>query len=186
MKDLKGSLKEKIALLRIRGGDAEAYGFLYDRYSQRIFRFIRFRISNEDAAYDLMQDVFLAAWEVCSREPVKNVEALLYRIARNKIVDHYRSREQQASLIDDIDEASIPRDHGRAAQRLEIEMLLTVAQRLKGEYQDVIALRYVEGLSIKQISVIIEKEEATVRVTIHRAVEALRRIATETKPSKSK
>lgn len=180
MKDIKGSLKEKIALLRIRDGDAEAYGYLYDRYSKKIYRYIQFRINEQDAAYDLMQEVFLAVWESAHIESIKNLEALFYKIARNKVVDYYRLRSKQASLIDDLDSAEhVGIEDSESATAIDLELLIKKTRSLKQEYQDIIALRYLEDLSIKQISIILEKEPTTVRVTIHRALEALRKLTGE-------
>ena len=59
MKSISSNLKEKIAFLRLKGGDSEAFAFFYDHYVKQIYRFISLKVANRQIAEDLTQDVFL-------------------------------------------------------------------------------------------------------------------------------
>ncbi len=174
MRGIKGTLKAKIAVLRIKKGDTEAFGYLYDLYIDKIYRYIYFRISDRSIAHDLTQETFLATWEyIADDNIVKNVSSLLYRIAHNKIVDHYRNRGRQAALLDDVPESLQPlgehNDHS-----IELHLIQKNIKKLKSEYQDVLLLRYIEGLSIHEIATIISKDVNNVRVLLHRALNSLK------------
>src|SRR3989338_7090137 len=103
MRAIKDTLKEKIALLRLRQGDTEAFGFIYDTYIEKIYRYIYFRVSDTGLAHDISQEVFLQTWEyVAANKTIDNLQSFLYRVAYHKIVDHYRAKERQAALLEDI------------------------------------------------------------------------------------
>ena len=76
-------------------GDKEAFGDLYEYYLEEVYRYVFYRVSNEADAEDLTEQVFLKVWENLpnfqQRVPFK---AWLYRIARNTVIDHYRTRKK--------------------------------------------------------------------------------------------
>lgn len=179
MKGIKNKLKERIALLRLRQGDTEAFGFIYDAYAERIFRYVHFRISDRGMAHDIVQEVFLKTWEyIVNKNPIESLQSFLYRVAYHKVVDYYRVKERQTVLIADQHEE--PQAAGADGSQLEMHFLMKQVRSLKLEYQDVLILRYVEALSPAEIAVVLEKEVNNVRVTLHRALQALKEINQQT------
>jgi RNA polymerase sigma-70 factor, ECF subfamily len=175
MRGIKDTLKEKIALLRLRQGDTEAFGFIYDTYVEKIYRYIYFRVSDVGLAHDISQEVFIQTWEyIVAQNTIDKLQSFLYRVAYHKIVDHYRSKEHQAVLLDEISQNLVVPE--KVSTEVDIGFLKRNIAKLKQEYQDVILLRHVEGLSIKEISDILEKEVNNVRVTLHRAMAGLKEI----------
>ena len=87
---------EDAALARRAGaGEAEAFGALYDRYVEQVYRYVFYRVRNEAEAEDVTSDVFMRALRAIPKyEPRQAFLAWLYRIARNAVID--RSRRQQA------------------------------------------------------------------------------------------
>jgi RNA polymerase sigma-70 factor (ECF subfamily) len=85
---------EKILLFQIQQKqNSEAYGKLYDAYVRQIYRFVYFKVSTHEEAEDITAEVFLKAWRYLQeKKEVKSFSGLLYRIARNGIVDLYRAR----------------------------------------------------------------------------------------------
>jgi len=81
-------------IVRAVQGDADAFGDLYERYLDQIYRYVYYRVANSLEAEDLTETVFLKAWESLPgmRTNVKsmNFQAWLYRIAHNLVVDRYR------------------------------------------------------------------------------------------------
>ncbi|MEY4731540.1 MAG: hypothetical protein RL681_486, partial [Candidatus Parcubacteria bacterium] len=95
---------EKRIIQRAVKGEASAFGLLYDRYQPQIYRFIFLKVSRREEAEDLTHQVFLQALQhIGEYEDVGfPFTSWLYRIARNEVIDHYRTRKQAISL-DDID-----------------------------------------------------------------------------------
>lgn len=175
MPQLRNKLKERIALLRIKKGDTEAFGFLYDVYVERIHRYIRFRVPDIETTQDLTHEVFLETWEyILKNQGVGNLQAFLYKVAYHKVVDFYRRRERQAMLLKDVPDEELSAG-GSQEVDAEMQLLLRHVRNLKDEYQDVVILRHVEGLTIGEIAQILSKNENVVRVTLHRAMETLRK-----------
>jgi len=173
------SLKEKYLLFRAKTfGDAEAYGEIYDRYATRIYRFIFFKVGNSADAEDIASETFLKAWQYIKEgQPIRNLNALLYSIARNLVIDHYRfearKKEFEERPVLDI------KSDSNLARSLEIkqgeEKILGALKFLKNEYCEVVILRFFDDLPIGDIAQIIDKSQNNTRVLIHRALAALKK-----------
>ncbi|MBD3251267.1 RNA polymerase sigma factor, partial [Candidatus Uhrbacteria bacterium] len=88
------SLIDRYLLFRIRQQqDPQAFARLYDRYVSAIFRFVMLKVPSKSDAEDITSEVFLKCWNYLQEHhDVKQIRALLYRIARNAIADWYRVR----------------------------------------------------------------------------------------------
>jgi len=171
--------KEKELLSRVVSGDKDAFGQLYDFYAPRIFRFIRLKVGSQVLAEDLSSESFLRIWEYLQegeREIEDSFQALLYKIARNLIVDYYKRKSSQEILIDDdfkeFLEGQLISDETRLKEDTEAVHRALVG--IKEEYQDVIIWYYIDELSVPQISKIMGKSQGAVRVLIHRGLKALK------------
>jgi len=172
MKGLKQNLKERIAYLRILSGEPEAFGFFYDQYAEKIYKYIVFKVSNRELAEDLTHEVFLLTWQhIIEDKSIGNLRAYLYRIAHNKVVDHYRQKSRQTQLLTDDHPAS---EKTATYDQGEIQILKRHIQALKPEYQEVVVLRHIDGLSIEEICTILQKDKNNIRVTLHRAMNKLK------------
>ncbi|MEA2088277.1 MAG: RNA polymerase sigma factor [Patescibacteria group bacterium] len=173
-------IKEKILLTKVRAGDKEAFGQLYDLYVERIYRFIYFKVSRASDAEDLSSEVFLRSWKYISDgAEVKNFKAFLYRISRNVIIDFYRKNYGKYTLNIE-DEAIV--DNLRANNLIEkidiniqIKEVMKALDKLKEEYRESILLRFVEDYSISEIAEIMNRSNGAVRVLLHRAIESLKK-----------
>ncbi|MBU0597103.1 RNA polymerase sigma factor [Patescibacteria group bacterium] len=173
-------VNEKFLLYRVRTKqDPDAFGQLYDGYVDKIFRFVYLKISHRQDAEDLTSDVFLKTWNYLVQEDQKSVDSFsgfVYGIARNSVVDWYRKKSKiQECQLDGMIIRDYNLDIGKVLD-LEIESikLINTIKTLKQDYQDVILLRYIEELSISEIAKILDKRNASVRVTLHRAKEKLK------------
>ncbi len=179
------SLKEKYLIYKVRQNkDPEAYGELYDFYVEKIYRFIYFKVKTKEEAEDLTSEVFLKTWEYIkgTNKKIENLNALFYRVARNRVIDHYRSRRQDEVLTDQEQMARIEekRDLMKQAEaKVELERAEEYLAQLKDIYKEVVILRHVEGFSIKEIAEITQKTPGNVRVVLHRAVSALKELNDE-------
>lgn len=169
--------RNKFLLFRVyKYRDTGAYGELYDFYISRIRRFITFRVPRAEDAEELASEVFLRAWEYATSSMVMNPGALFYRIARNLIADYYRQRKLETG----IDEIAEPADPDEIEERIsddqDKEKLLKYIKSLKEEYRDVLIMRYLDEMSISEISEALEKTNGSIRVTLHRAKKALQQL----------
>ncbi len=179
MKSLKSNLQERIAFLKLKSGDSEAFVFFYDRYVTNIYRFVLIKVSDKQLAEDLTQDIFLKTWQhLVDKKHIKSFQAFVFRIARNTVVDHYRKSNRQELPLDyALETIGLFDDSTKKIDKtLDVETLLKQLKKLKPEYQEVLILRYVEDLPMDDIAEIMEKDKKTIRVTLHRAINKLKSI----------
>jgi len=175
-------LKEKWLLYQLkRTRDPELFGKLYDMYAPRLYRFVYFKVSSAHDAEDLTAEIFLKAWEyVNGQKKIESFSGFLYSIARRVIIDFYRHRA--AGREDSIEEDMLERasDKGETAKMMsesqDARVMLEHLQQLKEEYREVLTLRYVDELEIREVAAILGKSQLNVRVITHRALAALKRI----------
>lgn len=170
-------LSEEALVLRAANGDAEAFGDLYVRHLDEIYRYVFYRVGNERRAEDLTEQVFLKAWEAMEEyEPRGHpFSSWLYRIAHNAVVDHYRSRRDEEPLDKvafSLADGSVGPEETVIKNR-EVAGLLQALKRLSEEKQELIVLRFVEGLSHARVAQILDKSEGACRVMQHRALASL-------------
>ena len=161
-----------------RGGDAEAFAAIFDRYHEPVYRFIASRIHRPADAEDLTQLVFVKALEALPRYESRGVPfgGWLFRLARNTVIDHVRTHRETADLeqvFDRIDQDRGPDEW--AMTRQELESVRLALASLTDEQREAIALRYFAGLSAKEAATAMGKQEGTVRGLQFRAIAALRR-----------
>ncbi len=151
---------------------------IYDQYISRIYRFVFLRVNSRDIAQDLTSETFTRAWDKFkgnSGSEVKNWLGFLYQIARNLVTDFYREQGKvqiiSASYVADpamgLEE--------KAFLSSEADQIKAALSKLGEEQQEVIIWRYLDGLSNKEIALILAKSEGTVRVIIHRALKEVRK-----------
>lgn len=156
-------------------GDSGAFGALYDRYLGRVYRYIYYRVGRVEEAEDLTEEVFLKAWEAIGRYREQGVPfaAWLMRLAHNHVVDHFRTRRPTAPLVDTM-AVGTPGPQALAEQRLAAEAVLRAMRGLTSEQQQVLMLRFIEGLDHGEIAAIVGKNEGAVRALQFRGLAALR------------
>jgi len=179
----KSSIKEKYLIFKVRQDkDADAYGKLYDFYVSRIYRFVYFKVRSQQDAEDLTSEVFLKTWEYINRtnKKIENLNALFYRVARNAVIDHYRSKQRDHCLMED-EQLQLIQEKSNLEKQTDIAIDMNNVQerlfKLKDIYREVIVLKHIEELSISEIAEILDKSKGNVRVLLHRAMVALREIS---------
>ncbi|MDP2709140.1 MAG: RNA polymerase sigma factor [bacterium] len=179
-----GKIEEKLLFYKIKKNDKQAFIKAYDLYIDQLYRFIYFKVGSKEEAEDLCSSVFLKAWNYILRESLieeKSLKALLYKIARNSIIDYYRQNKDKENLSLDGDRAiEVIDEKQNSVKETDLKMDLLVIEtklpELKDEYREAIILRFVNQLSIKEIAEILDKPKGSVRVLIFRALNALRKL----------
>ena len=161
-------------------GDKEAYGQLYDRYIAQIYRFVVVKVTNKDEAQDLTHEVFLSAWQNLTNYKHQGFpfSSWLYQIARNKVIDHYRTKKDHADVYE-IDEefvkvASVVESN--LDVRLAMDDIKKALTTLSDEQKDVIVMKFVEDLSNEEIAKAMNKSEGAIRLLQHRAINNLKEL----------
>ncbi len=160
-----------------QSGDGDAFSQLYEAYFDRVYRFIFFRVADNEIAEDLASQVFLKAWENLHHyRPRGPFLAWLYAIARNTVIDNYRTRKQVVSLED---AGPIAAQDPKLDDRLELEYdvkaLQQAMQHLTQEQQEVITLKFIADYDTAQIAKVMGKSEGAIRALQMRALQALAR-----------
>lgn len=175
---------EKTILERAQRGDADAFERLYDFYVAKIFRFIFLKTGNKENAEDLTSETFIRFWNYIRREKINRdtAEPILFKIARNRIIDYYRKKEIITQEIDEVIVNRISDEQqdfiNQMINREEIKEMMAAIRELKDEYQEIIILRFVEDMDIDEVAEITGKTNGSVRVLSHRALKALEKVMT--------
>lgn len=174
-----GSLGSDAGLvLAAKAGDATAFGELYERYRDAIYRFCLARTGSAADAEDLTSDVFVKALQSIDRYQDRGLPfaAFLYRIARNAAIDRSRTLKQPLSVDGLLSEpVSKQNVESEASLAVEKSILLAALTKLKREHRDVIVMRFIEGYAAAEVAQLLGKTEGAIRTLQHRALERLRR-----------
>lgn len=174
--------KEKILFSRVKNKDRKAFIEAYDLYTDEIFRFVFFKVGSREEAEDITSSVFLKTWNHIQNNTVtdsKTLRALIYKIARNTVIDYYRENSKKNVLTEDeFIENDIEDERQDILKNAEVLSDMSIVEQglseLKDEYREVIILRFVEELSISEIADVLKKTKGNVRILTFRALKALK------------
>ncbi len=170
---------EKFLLFRIRRfKDQKAFDELYKENAPMVQRFLRYKTPTITEAEDLTAEVFISFWNYAQTAHVDRVQGLLYKIARNVCANYYRKRatRNEAELEDADDVVSKGSVEEEVSAVLSFEAVEKHLKHLKEEYQEVLIMRYLQEMTIREIADVLERSENAVRVLVHRSLKAIRRI----------
>ena len=176
---------EKELIERAKNGEAAAFGSLYDTYLPKIYRFVLLKVSHREEAEDLTHQAFLKAWENVPkyRDEGFPFSSWLYRIARNTVIDHYRSTkhskndigidklEERIGELPDREEITID---ARLDQKIEIFQISTAIKKLKDVEQDIIIMRFVDDLPHEEVARVVGKSVSATKLIQHRAIKKIK------------
>ncbi|WP_184575360.1 ECF subfamily RNA polymerase sigma factor, BldN family [Streptomyces zagrosensis] len=166
---------------RAQSGEAEAFGRLYDQYSDTVYRYIYYRVGGRATAEDLTSETFLRAlrrigtftWQG------RDFGAWLVTIARNLVADHFKSSRFRlevttGEMLDANEVARSPEDS--VLESLSNAALLQAVRRLNPQQQECVTLRFLQGLSVAETARVMGKNEGAIKTLQYRAVRTLARL----------
>lgn len=179
-------LEARLARLALKG-DQRAFAELVALYQDKLFHMAYRMLNNRQEAEDVVQETFLRVHKNLERydENLK-FSTWIYRIATNLCIDRLRKRKPTYSLDAESSEhegldgySMIPSDN----RTPESEMLLSETQRIIHEaidslppkYKTVMMLRYIQELSLQEISDVLDMPVTTIKTRVHRGREFLRK-----------
>jgi RNA polymerase sigma-70 factor (ECF subfamily) len=153
----------------------------YDEYAKKIYAYVYYRVSSVEDAQDITSQAFLRAWEYIARgdEPViKKIGPFLYTVAKNLVIDHYRTQKRTIDLEDvvnnsavselpDIERLDIVRDTKRVMHAMEL---------LSEDEKEVLQLRYISEYTTEEIAGVLGKKKNHIYILIFRATKKLKKI----------
>lgn len=159
-------------------GDGEAFGQLYDRYVDMVYRFVYFRVNDRGLAEDFTSETFLRALRRITTISYqgRDIGAWFITIARNIVFDHTKSARHRmevttADAPDGDDRA--PGPESEVLTSMDNERLMKAVRSLGDEQRECIMLRFIQGLSVSETAAVMGKNEGAVKALQHRAVRKL-------------
>ncbi len=161
---------------QFKSGESTAFGVLYDRYAEKIYRFVYYKIFNKEVAEDIVSDVFYKALErIDSYNPEKGVfSAWLYRIARNTVIDKYRTKKTTIDIEDIFDLGESDRLEEKLDAEATLEKVSKYLKTLNPKQREIVTLRVWEELSYKEIADIVGSTENAVKMAFSRTIREVR------------
>lgn len=167
------------ALVERAKTDPAAFGILYERYVNKIYNYVYYRIGNQHDAEDLTARTFYRALDHIERYVDQGApfSAWLYRIAHNLVANWHRDQSRRKIIsLEDI-KLSVQRRHGpdqMAEQNEEKDDLLAAIRRLPPDRQQLLILKFVEGMSNAEIGKVMDRSEGAIKSLYHRTLLSLR------------
>lgn len=166
-------------LPRLWALDEEALGLVYDRFQPKLYRYAYRLLGNVEMAEDVVAETFLRLLQALHRNrgPKQHLQAWLYRVAHNLIVDRYRRRPAQEPLS--LEQATL---RGTNAPAKEVEHILAQDQirqalrELTPDQRQVIVLKFLEGFKNQEVATILDKTVGAVKSLQYRALASLQRV----------
>ena len=164
-----------VAEARVR---PEAFGLLYQRHVAPVYRYVRTRTASDEEAADITQSVFIKAMASLDRfRPGSPFSAWLFRIARNASTDAYRRRRKLVgleSLPEPVLESMADSPEDVVLKQERLRRLRTLVARLDGDKQEMLALRFGAGLTLREIADVVGKREGAIKKQMSRVMAALK------------
>ena len=175
------SLSDNDLIQRAAGGDQDAFGDLYERYLEDIYRYVYYRVLDVEEAEDLTEAAFLRAWEnlrTARKKPkVQNFRAWIYRITHNLVIDYQRKKKPVSLDLESADwanEVAVLGTEKIVEQQLSEAELVKALKELDDTMQQIVILRFLNDLSHAETAAVLGLTEGHVRVLQYRALKKLR------------
>jgi RNA polymerase sigma-70 factor (ECF subfamily) len=172
-------VENDVLVRRAQNGSVSAIRELYLSHHQQIFRFIWSRVYDHELAEDLTGEVFIRMLKNLSTYEYRSLpfRAWLYGIARNLVIDHYRKKNPGTTIS--LDEITGERAAGesleeRTEQTMKFEQVQQMLERINPDEREVVELRFLAGLSLKETALATNKTVAAVKALQHRGLVSLR------------
>lgn len=169
---------EVIRLRQAQQGDTQALAAIYDRYHDPLYAYIYRRVGEVEVARDLTGELFRRFLEALRRGngPDQHLRAWFYRAAHNLVVDYYRRQQHRQHLPLQEEVLAAPENPAAAAEvAVEAARVRQALQQLTADQQQVLALKFLQGLSNEEVAAVMEKPVGAVKALQHRGLKALQR-----------
>lgn len=165
-------IEELTLIEKCKDWQLENFSILYDKYFQKIYNFIYLKVYSREEAEDLTSETFFKALDkihTFKSDSSASFQAWIYRIAHNKVVDHYRTKKESTSIEEVIDfKASWENIPDELFNKMKLEEVVKFMDWLKKEHKDVVVMRIWDNLSYKEIAEVTGLSESNCKKIVSR------------------
>lgn len=160
---------------------------VYEKNADALFRYALYNLNNRELSKDMVAETFARIWNyLVNGGKIDNMRAFLYRTLKNLIVDYFRSKKtlsldrimEEETFVEPVSDIISPEEYSDG------KVVMRILDQISPDYKEIIIMRYVQGLSFKEIAKINDENENTVAVRFHRAIKRLKEIF-QTKDAKN-
>lgn len=156
----------------------------YHKMTDRLFRFVLLRVGDREVAIDLTEETFFKFWQtLLTDNQIQSENALLFTIARNKVIDWYRKKKPES--LDSMIESALDEDREpiqvideKACEEMQISIeasaVIRDLQKLAPQYREILQMRFVDDLSIEEMAEILQISANAVSLRVHHGIQKLR------------
>jgi RNA polymerase sigma-70 factor (ECF subfamily) len=175
-------LSDEALVERVQSGESDAFGVLIERYEEKLLRYGRKFLANQEDIRDLVQDAFIRTYQSIQNFDISlRFSPWIYRIAHNVFVNRLKQQKRSPLLYIDFDlfishpvyEDPTEREREQEEIRVMIDQFL---EKLSPKYREVLVLHYLEDMAYKDIADVLSVPLGTVGVRLKRAKEALKEL----------
>lgn len=158
--------------------DPQVLSEVHEQYFSQLYRYVRYRVPDHNVAEDLTSETFVQLLDAVhsGKGPNSSVRGWLFGTAANLINSYFRRTYREGKLLEEgklkLGQASQPNHIKRVEQQ---DLLSSAVEKLTGDQQHVIALRFGTGMSIQETARVMDKKENAVKALQFRAIRSLRR-----------
>lgn len=166
----------EIWVTQAKQGDTRAFGYVYEYFMPMVYKFVYFRINSREDSEDLTEKIFFKAWQSIHKFDTNKAsfKTWLFTITRHTIIDFYRTHKVTYELNEAIEVASDEVPHEEIDKQMAFNKIIPVLKSLPAEQSEILALRFLSQLSIKEAAAVMKKTEGAIRVLQHRALKQIR------------
>jgi RNA polymerase sigma-70 factor, ECF subfamily len=150
---------------------------IYEKHADAIYRHCYFRVSNKELAENLTQETFMRAWTYLGEgKEIQNMKALLYKMAGNLVIDHYRKKKE--SSLENMTEAGFQvsdLSEGQMENAVDLKDLIEKMDRLEDGDRNLLIMRFIDDMRPREIAKILDLKVNIISVRLHRAVGKLKK-----------
>ncbi|KKT69780.1 MAG: RNA polymerase, sigma-24 subunit, ECF subfamily [Candidatus Uhrbacteria bacterium GW2011_GWE2_45_35] len=167
-------MQEKILLYSIRvQKDEKAFERLISQHTVALRRFLAMRLPRHEDAEDAFSTILLRTWNYLKSSEVESVSGLIFTIARGVIAEFYRKKKFDTVPIEG-HEDSLVNSEKELEVRIDVELLREQVSQMDDDQQLIFQLRFLDGLTIKEVAKRVQKSESATRMSAHRLLKKIR------------
>ena len=167
---------ESTIITAIKHGELDQFGRLYDLYIKKIYDFIYYKTLHKEITEDLTSQTFFKALKNINNfdDKIGSFSSWLYRIARNTVIDYYRTKKTDKNIDDVWDLASKQDTEAEIDVSQKLEQVKQYLQKLNTTQREIVIMRLWDGLSYQEIAEITSKTITSCKMTFSRVMTKLR------------
>ncbi len=171
-------MEDKELVKRAQKGEKDAFGLLYQKYFQKVFRYCKFNTKNEELAKDICQESFVKAYKKIKdfkTDGLWSFQSFIFTIARNLIIDNSR-RKKEATLEEIENLQSSENLYDQIERSEDVEKVRTVLSKLEDVEKQIVILRFFEDMSSQEVAKILGIKDGALRVRTFRVTQKMKEI----------